>query len=69
MIVACAGHTEEEFIKKAWQIKIDEILQKPVNIYILQEILKEIIKQDWLSIYYKYLKRYIIILLFLYFLN
>ena len=46
MIVACTGHTEEEFIKKAWQIKIDEILQKPVNIYILQEILKEIIKQD-----------------------
>jgi hypothetical protein len=44
MIVACTGHTEEEFIKKAWQVQIDEVLQKPVNIFILQEVLLDIIK-------------------------
>ena len=26
MIVACTGHTEEEFIKKAWDIQMDEVL-------------------------------------------
>ena len=35
MIVACTGHTEEEFIKKAWDSQMDEVLQKPVNIHII----------------------------------
>ena len=26
MIVACTGHTEEEYIKKAWRHQIDEML-------------------------------------------
>lgn len=43
MIVACTGHTEEEYIKKAWRHQIDEMLQKPTNITILKEILNEII--------------------------
>ena len=46
MIVACTGHTEEEFIKKAWDTQMDEVLQKPVNILIIKEIMQEIIKQD-----------------------
>lgn len=46
MIVACTGHTEEEFIKKAWESQMDEVLQKPVNILIIQEIMNEIIKKD-----------------------
>ena len=45
MIVACTGHIEEEFIKKAWLHDIDEVLPKPVNIETLSEIFKEIIKQ------------------------
>ena len=43
MIIACTGHVEEEFIKKAWQKKIDEIIPKPVNIDILKEIINSII--------------------------
>ena len=47
MIVACTGHTEEEFIKKAWDYQIDEVVQKPCDILILKLILQEIIdKQD-----------------------
>jgi len=26
MIVACTGHTEEEYIQKAWNFKIDEVI-------------------------------------------
>ena len=26
MIVACTGHTEEEYIQKAWKYKIDEVI-------------------------------------------
>ena len=32
MIVACTGHTEEEYINKAWRHKIDEVIPKPTNI-------------------------------------
>ena len=31
MIVACTGHVEEEFIKKAWISEIDEVIPKPVK--------------------------------------
>ena len=43
MIVACTGHTEEEYIQKAWTYKFDEVIQKPTNIEVLKELLKEII--------------------------
>ena len=43
MIIACTGHVEEEFIKKAWLNDIDEILPKPVSIDILEEIFKDIL--------------------------
>ena len=43
MIIACTGHMEEEFIKKAWLHDIDEILPKPINIEILFDITKEIL--------------------------
>ena len=32
LVVACTGHTEEEYIQKAWTHQIDEIIQKPTNI-------------------------------------
>ena len=43
MIVALTGHTEEEYIKKAWIHQMDEVIPKPTNVKIIKEILKEII--------------------------
>jgi hypothetical protein len=43
MIVACTGHTEEEFIQKAWRHQMDEILPKPIDFEALKLILREII--------------------------
>ena len=31
MVVACTGHTEEEYVQKAWRHQMDEILPKPVD--------------------------------------
>ena len=45
LIVACTGHVEEDFIKKAWHHGIDELLAKPISIDILSEIFKDIIIQ------------------------
>ena len=36
MIVACTGHVEDEFIKKAWAAEFDEVIPKPVDIEILR---------------------------------
>jgi len=44
MIVACTGHTEEEYIQKAWRHQMDEVLPKPTNFEIVKVILDEIIK-------------------------
>ena len=44
MIVACTGHTEDEFMQKAWHHQIDEFLHKPTNIESLRQILKELIE-------------------------
>ena len=43
MVIACTGHVEDEYIKKAWRHQIDEVVSKPINIDIVKEILKEII--------------------------
>jgi hypothetical protein len=32
MIVALTGHTEEEYIKKAWIHQMDEVIPKPTNV-------------------------------------
>ena len=45
MIVACTGHVEEEFIEKAWQHDIDEIMPKPINNEVLNEIFVGIINK------------------------
>ena len=42
MVIACTGHVEDEYIKKAWRHQIDEVVSKPINIDIVKEILKEI---------------------------
>jgi len=43
MIVACTGHTEEEYIKKAWFHQMDEVLPKPTNVTTMKMILNDII--------------------------
>ena len=40
MIVACTGHTENEYIKKAWRHSIDEVIAKPANIEVVRVLLK-----------------------------
>ena len=46
MIIACTGHTENEYIKKAWIHQMDEVLPKPTNITIIKNILEEMIDCD-----------------------
>jgi len=36
MIVACTGHTEEEYVKKAWRYSMDEVIPKPSNIEVIK---------------------------------
>jgi YesN/AraC family two-component response regulator len=43
-IIACTGHTDDEYIEKAWYHRMDEFLMKPTNIDVLQSILKESIE-------------------------
>ena len=42
-IIACTGHTEEEYIKKAWRYQMDEIIPKPASIDVMKEVLTEMI--------------------------
>ena len=43
-IVACTGHSEEEFIKKAWLSKMDEVIPKPARFDQIMGLLKEIVQ-------------------------
>lgn len=43
MIVACTGHTEPEYIQKAWRYEMDEVIQKPTDIEVIKSILNDII--------------------------
>ena len=40
-IVACTGHTEEQYIQKAWDSEMDELIPKPCQIEQLQQVLSE----------------------------
>ena len=46
MIVACTGHTEDEYIEKAWEYKMDEVVPKPTNVHVISVILSEIIDNN-----------------------
>ncbi len=35
MIIACTGHTEEEYIQMAWSHFMDEVLPKPTNVKVI----------------------------------
>lgn len=43
IILACTGHLEDEFIEKAWLNQMDEIIPKPMNIDLVEAILKNVI--------------------------
>ena len=43
MIVACTGHTEEEFIKKAFCFEMDEVIPKPVRTDLMINVLEEML--------------------------
>lgn len=43
MIIACTGHVEEEYIKRAWNCEIDEVIPKPINAACLKEVIKQIL--------------------------
>ena len=38
-IIACTGHTESEYVKKAWSHQMDEIIPKPAQIDLVKKIL------------------------------
>ena len=42
-IIACTGHTEEQYIQKAWNHLMDEIVPKPANIDTLASIIQSLI--------------------------
>ena len=42
-IVACTGHTEESYVQKAWDSKMDELIPKPCRIEELEKVLQETI--------------------------
>ena len=46
MIIACTGHVEEQYIKKAWIHQIDEVLPKPIKSEVLRDIFDNIIVQQ-----------------------
>ena len=43
--MGCTGHTEEEYIQKAWKHQFDEIVPKPVNAELIKTILEEMIRK------------------------
>ena len=43
MIVACTGHSENEYIKKAWRHQMDEVIAKPADIEVVRSLLKQIL--------------------------
>uniref|UniRef100_A0A7S3ID82 Response regulatory domain-containing protein n=1 Tax=Strombidium inclinatum TaxID=197538 RepID=A0A7S3ID82_9SPIT len=44
MIVACTGHTEDEYIKKAWRYQMDEVIPKPSNFEVIKQLLQECVE-------------------------
>ena len=43
MIIACTGHTEPEYINKAFKHEIDEVVAKPVPTDVIIAILEEMV--------------------------
>lgn len=45
-IIACTGHTEDLYIRQAWQYGMDEVLPKPAKIELIQMLLEEVISNE-----------------------
>ena len=45
-IIACTGHTEQKYIDRAWKYQIDEVISKPLNINVVEEILTEFFSKE-----------------------
>jgi CheY-like chemotaxis protein len=45
-IAACTGHTEDTYIEKAWKHQINEIIPKPANKEIVEQILIEVFMKN-----------------------
>ena len=43
MIVACTGHSEPEYIKKAWTYQMDELVPKPASVQVIKSILEDMV--------------------------
>ena len=43
MIIALTGHTENEYVLKAWKYQIDEVLAKPTTVNSIKQILNEMV--------------------------
>ena len=39
LIIACTGHTEQEYVQKAWRHQMDEIVPKPAHPDVIKSIL------------------------------
>ena len=52
-IIACTGHTEQQYIQQAWECQIDEVLPKPASVDIMVSILSNFLKfsSEWHSNY------------------
>ena len=48
-IVGCTGHTEQEYLRLAWESQIDEVMPKPVSIQNVQTVLNEhiVFSYEW----------------------
>ena len=46
-IVACTGHTEDQYTKKAWDSEINEVISKPFTFDQGQIIIKELFGLEW----------------------
>ena len=46
MIIACTGHTEQDFIIKAWRHGFDELIPKPCNFEVFKQIINEIVEKE-----------------------
>ena len=49
MIIACTGHTEPEYIQKAFDHEMDEVVAKPVPIDVIADILEEMVSYQYIK--------------------
>ena len=48
-IIACTGHIEPEYIKKAWEHEMDEVVAKPVPVEVIAAVLREMVDIQYIN--------------------